>query len=444
MGKWWSVGGRLAQGVPIIEVLCEPLKDHRSNARSPSGVSGYIGIRRRCEPEMSSPPVIDLATFFARQETGDASGRDGMGAIAVRCTNCGAGLSGAERFCPACGSGVTAPHPPSAGKAALVDRNSQTSFPIDDYDGLDASHIVGLVPKLSAHGAEVVAAHERATKGRTDVLAALYARLGSGTPVTPGAQHDVRAPRSTMSAASRSRAPLRAEGSAHEFPIAHYDTLDVAQILELIPTLTTHAAETVAARERNTKSRVEVLNALYARLAPPAPVRPARSVIEGRPTPSSYADLWPRAGGLLVDNLIQLAVLVPFGLMLGFTEGTLLYPLVALGSLVAWFGPSLWFAWMIGTTGQSPGMAMLGLKAVTDAGAPLGTGRGFGRWAAFTGFQVGGAALCCGLPFIGMVALLWMVWDQQNQTLHDKVAGSIIIKVASKPLSIDLFKVPGR
>lgn len=262
------------------------------------------------------------------------------------------------------------------------------------------------------------------------------------------------------------------ETSAHDtplpFPIIDYDMLDIRQILALVTRLSPAEASEVAARERQTKGRYAVIEALGRQMeVQPGPVGggpPLRAKPVANPTPpglgsrtappwaaispspvgdgtSTLAGFWSRTGGVIIDTIIQLVIVAPFGVAAGVVAETPLYPLAALAVLAAYVGPSLWFGWLIGQSGQTPGMAMLGLKAVEAvSGGPVGSGRAVGRWAAFMGFNVVGGVCCLGLPFVGMLDVLWAAWDKQKQTLHDKVAGTVVINVASQPASLNLFK----
>lgn len=77
--------------------------------------------------------------------------------------------------------------------------------------------------------------------------------------------------------------------------------------------------------------------------------------------------------------------------------------------------------------GQTLGMAAVGVRAVdVRNGAPIGYGRALGRGA----FEY----LMLVLFFIPWVVdMLWPLWDVRNQTLHDKVSGTVVVKKALVP-----------
>ncbi len=75
--------------------------------------------------------------------------------------------------------------------------------------------------------------------------------------------------------------------------------------------------------------------------------------------------------------------------------------------------------------GQTLGKKVLGIRVVNrQNGQPLGTGKGFLRH--LTQF-IGSFLSCFGLLYL-ILDSLWPLWDGNKQALHDKVAGSVVIK----------------
>jgi uncharacterized RDD family membrane protein YckC len=73
----------------------------------------------------------------------------------------------------------------------------------------------------------------------------------------------------------------------------------------------------------------------------------------------------------------------------------------------------------LGRTGQTWGRKIVGIRVVSiDTGAPIGVGRALGRYL----FANCISGLVCYLGY------LWMLWDGKNQTWHDKVVGSIVVR----------------
>ena len=90
---------------------------------------------------------------------------------------------------------------------------------------------------------------------------------------------------------------------------------------------------------------------------------------------------------------------------------------------LVWFvGPTL-YAWlMVGAWGQTLGKMAVGVKVVrsTDAGRVSyirALGRAVSTW-------------LLGVLFVPiLLAYLWPLWDRRNQTLYDKMAGTIVVRV---------------
>lgn len=73
----------------------------------------------------------------------------------------------------------------------------------------------------------------------------------------------------------------------------------------------------------------------------------------------------------------------------------------------------------IGLKGQTWGGKIAGVKVIgKDTGQPIGVWRAIGR------------ALMSGISAnVAYLGFLWMLWDRDQQTWHDKVVGSIVISV---------------
>jgi uncharacterized RDD family membrane protein YckC len=162
---------------------------------------------------------------------------------------------------------------------------------------------------------------------------------------------------------------------------------------------------------------------------PPPPAPPA----------AAYAGFWIRAVALLIDGFVIAAmeapVFLPFvwlplwrsveettrtgvhqqpvHVVYGWTLLT-----IAIGYLYAFV--------MIGRWNATLGKFAVGIRVRKADGAPAGW-----REAALRPLLEAGL----GLPRLGVLGLvraldyLWMVWDRQSQTLHDKIAGTIVVKV---------------
>jgi uncharacterized RDD family membrane protein YckC len=137
-----------------------------------------------------------------------------------------------------------------------------------------------------------------------------------------------------------------------------------------------------------------------------------------------YAGLWLRVGATLLDGLIvgiPAVILLAIGDALGVAVRVLVYLIVLAGSLT-------YTTLLIATPrGQTVGMRAVSTKAVkADNGELLSVGTSLGRAAICVAFGLVGSFTVGILPLLDY---LWPLWDKRNQTLHDKVVGSVVIRV---------------
>ena len=98
--------------------------------------------------------------------------------------------------------------------------------------------------------------------------------------------------------------------------------------------------------------------------------------------------------------------------------------LIALGILILFVGifvmGYLLWAKPVGEGRQTIGQRTMSVRVVdADTGNPvIGTGRAYGRWLMRTFIS----QLFCYLGF------LWSLWDDRDQTWHDKVVNTIVVK----------------
>jgi uncharacterized RDD family membrane protein YckC len=114
------------------------------------------------------------------------------------------------------------------------------------------------------------------------------------------------------------------------------------------------------------------------------------------------------------------------GVLLAIVSGILRAVLGLTGSGIGIVIDAAYFTYFHGTTGQTPGNAALGIRVVDlrdGTGAPIGYVRAFARWVvSIVSFVV------------ILLGYLWMLWDPEKQTWHDKAAGSVVI-----PASLDRY-----
>ena len=98
----------------------------------------------------------------------------------------------------------------------------------------------------------------------------------------------------------------------------------------------------------------------------------------------------------------------------------------ALASIVAIaFGLGYFTYFEGGPKGQTPGKMALGIRVVDfNTGGAIGYGRGAIR---YLGRIVSG--------IVCLLGYLWMLWDKEKQTWHDKIATTVVVPVEAYPTS---------
>jgi uncharacterized RDD family membrane protein YckC len=177
--------------------------------------------------------------------------------------------------------------------------------------------------------------------------------------------------------------------------------------------------------------------------APPAAYGPAPGY--GYGAAAAKAGFWARFAALLIDGVIVGLFSVPAlivinagptrtttctvedGSITEFGEGSSLCEVPTGGTIAiavvlgiaAFVAGVVYYAKLEGgPTGQTVGKKALGIRVVDAAtGGPIGTGRGVGRY-----FARILSALVCYLGY------LWMLWDPEKQTWHDKLVNDYVVK----------------
>ena len=120
------------------------------------------------------------------------------------------------------------------------------------------------------------------------------------------------------------------------------------------------------------------------------------------------AGFWKRFGASFIDGLI---LVVPY-LVIAFAVHPILGYAVYLLAGIAYF---TYFEG--GPKGQTLGKQALGIRVIDLAtGGPIGFGRGFIRYI--------GRIVSAIVIYLGY---LWMLWDPEKQTWHDKMAGCVVV-----------------
>jgi uncharacterized RDD family membrane protein YckC len=161
--------------------------------------------------------------------------------------------------------------------------------------------------------------------------------------------------------------------------------------------------------------------------APVPGAPPARVQIRGQaPIPElahRRAGFWARFWALFLDGLVMV---VPLGILTVIF--LVLFGIVGLFIDYLLFTPALSILYFVyfegGPRGQTPGKSALNIRVVSHAnGGPITRSTAFGR-------QL--ARILSGIPFD--LGYLWMLWDSEKQTWHDKLSGTIVVPVEAYPL----------
>src|SRR3954469_4674976 len=133
------------------------------------------------------------------------------------------------------------------------------------------------------------------------------------------------------------------------------------------------------------------------------------------PNPSGpRAGFWRRFVAFLLDAILLGIVNGVLRAIVGTTGGS------ALGTLVS----AVYFTYFEGgANGQTLGKMALGSRVIHFGGRrSIGSGRAFVRW---IGRFVSAIVILLGY--------LWMIWDKEKQTWHDKFANSVVVPVSDYP-----------
>lgn len=128
----------------------------------------------------------------------------------------------------------------------------------------------------------------------------------------------------------------------------------------------------------------------------------------------------PRSGfgerfvAAFIDGLIYFVV---FGILFVILKGAA-FPLATLGSLA-------YYTYFEGSpSGQTPGKRVMNIRVIDfQTGGPLGYGKAALRFVC----RIISGSVC----YLGY---LWMLWDKEKQTWHDKLAGTVVVPTAAYPV----------
>ena len=163
----------------------------------------------------------------------------------------------------------------------------------------------------------------------------------------------------------------------------------------------------------------------------PAPL-PAQGSSDGPSGPR--AGFGARLGAAIIDGILVSAVVNGLSRVFGANlfeysnrNGHLEFHFAATGiwALVSIAIPLVYYSYLEGSgSGQTLGKKLLNIRVIDySGGGPIGFGRGLLRWIG----RLASAAVC-GLGY------LWMLWDKEKQTWHDKIAQTVVVPTSAFPV----------
>jgi uncharacterized RDD family membrane protein YckC len=146
----------------------------------------------------------------------------------------------------------------------------------------------------------------------------------------------------------------------------------------------------------------------------PSYQQPAYQPPAGTGPSGPRANFGQRLGAYLVD-VIALGII--YGILLVISR-----PLAyAVGTILS----LAYFTYFEGSSsGQTVGKRLLGIRVIDfSSGGPIGYGRAFVRWIA----RILSGIVC-------LLGYLWMLWDKEKQTWHDKLATTVVVPTSAYPV----------
>jgi uncharacterized RDD family membrane protein YckC len=125
------------------------------------------------------------------------------------------------------------------------------------------------------------------------------------------------------------------------------------------------------------------------------------------------AGFFPRLGAYLVDVIIVGVLYAVVWLIAGEVVASIVWIVASIAYYIYFEGSP---------TGQTPGKKVLGIRVIDfSTGGPLGHSKAFIRWL---------GRIPSGICILGY---LWMLWDKEKQTWHDKIASTVVVPVSAYP-----------
>jgi uncharacterized RDD family membrane protein YckC len=168
---------------------------------------------------------------------------------------------------------------------------------------------------------------------------------------------------------------------------------------------------------------------------PPPPPQPGYGSAPGMPGVAPYASWGLRLGGFLIDIVILGVVQAILDGVFFRHSSTLTVRMTMTNNGVVHHNTFSFLALIIGFVidvayatvliggpgGKTVGMMAVGVRCVRDeTHEVVGYGKALGRSLVETVFRL--------TVIVGLLDDLWPLWDRKNQTLHDKVVSTVVIR----------------
>jgi uncharacterized RDD family membrane protein YckC len=133
---------------------------------------------------------------------------------------------------------------------------------------------------------------------------------------------------------------------------------------------------------------------------------------------------WARVGAYLLD-LILLAVIAAIvaGIVAAVAGGKSFQPVWSIVWILLDIAyPAFTMGRSGANNGQTLGMQALGIRVIKIDGQPMSAGAAIVRQFLVFGILMG---IC---PIVQLLNVLWPLWDEKNQALHDKVCNTLVAR----------------
>ena len=187
-------------------------------------------------------------------------------------------------------------------------------------------------------------------------------------------------------------------------------------------------------------------------------------VAEGPPagmTALEIASARQRLGAWLIDHMIVAGIFLGTATVAGvvlyvawsrdmdeFNEGWWFVGVIIVSAIIGGIATLVWYVYLlhlVATRGQTPGKRVVKIRIIKDDGGKVGWGVALMREvvgkiilvAAMEGVLAALVSVISAVVavyiwiFVLLALLIWIVADEKNQTLHDKIARTYVVKVRS-------------